>query len=214
VPDETKNEESLPLNSLLRFPDVAQQVGYLIMYSANLEIWLLEIFKKFLRHDDGIAEVTFGNIDNLSARLDIIYKICEIKSGHFMSRDILETRKDTLEAVAFRNACAHGNFGLSKEGKPNLTSNILSFKRGKPKTITLYVDQMRNHVNALRKTLMLMRKHVGADLLIAHHGTVDGVHQASPEKPFQAKPKNKLPPTGRPAQRRRIPPESSQETEQ
>jgi hypothetical protein len=205
-------EDDLPVNSLLRQTDVAREVGFLIMYAANIEVWYLEILKIFLRHEAEIAGIIFGNIDSLSAKTDVIFRILEFKKGWLISQELLPMKEAVERAISFRNDVAHGQHGLSQEGNANLTKNFMTFKRGKPKTITVSVEMINAHVQVLRSAIFIMRKYVGADLLVAHHGSIDGRPAALlPDKLVQADQKNRQPRKDRQAPKRRNQPESSQE---
>lgn len=203
--------EELPVNSLLRHPEIAREIGTLIMYCANLEIWLLEVFKIFMRRELLIADLVFGNINNIRTKFEIIFDVLEAKRGWLIAQDLLPVREKTSQAISFRNAVSHGLHGINGIGKPNLTSNFLNRDRGKPKTITLSVDLIKSHSEAIRQTSLLMRKHVGADLLIQHPGTIDGKPSIIPSSSSMPAPNIIKPHKGRQSPKRPDPPEPSQE---
>jgi len=195
-----EKEEKLPINSLFRNPEIAREIGFLIMYSANLEIWLLEAFKLFVKREEDVVNIIFGHMDNISTKIDIFYRCLDLKKGWLMAQNIAKTENEVRAAISFRNLVAHGQHGLSQKGLPNVTANFLTLKRGKPKTITLTVDKIHVHVEALRSTIAIMRRHVGADLMLHHPGTIDGISSEPPLQPSQT-----IPRTIRPRKARQVP---------
>jgi len=206
-----EEKDDLPINSLLRHPEIAQEVGFLMMYAANLEIWMFAACSIVLRKNQDLAQNILQNVDNLSAKIAIVYDLAKLREGILNASEILSTKEKTLAALAFRNMLAHGNFGLSPQGRMLINFGITNPKRSKPKSVTLTPEKIRVHVDALRHTIGTIKKHFGADVFVFHQGTIDGKPSTSPQKPSLAIPKTKMLHKGRQSQRNRTPPEPSQE---
>ena len=146
---------------LLDEPEIAAEVGFLIMYCANIDVWLKPAFAMLLGGDD-IADSILRHVDNLTAKKDVLFDIAAAESGrHPLADELLATREAVNKAIAFRNALAHGNFGFNaKTGALDLVSGVLSQRRGKPKSHALTPAEIRAHVVAIKAMIAAIRRRV------------------------------------------------------
>lgn len=154
--------------SLFSRPDIAAEIGFVVIYTANIEIWLLPALARILRNKHEVAHAILTNIDNIGAKLNIVYDIASLRKGVPFCEKLIETKEKTLKAIAFRNSLAHGHFGFSRpaSGEMSLVSNVLSQKRGKPKEKLLRYTDIRSHAEALQETIAVIRKEIGPDFLV------------------------------------------------
>lgn len=152
-----------PTGRIFDYPDIAQEVGFLMMQSANLEIWLYRILLELT--DDIIANAILFKIDNISAKAAIVFRIAESKSGNALTKRILSVRRDINEAIACRNALAHSLYAIEND-KLVLAGNLFNNRRGKPRIVTLDAKAIREHAENIGAAIRVILGGEGDGMLI------------------------------------------------
>ncbi|MFH1793156.1 MAG: hypothetical protein ABIF45_01550 [Pseudomonadota bacterium] len=139
-----------PIKRLFDCPDIAREVGFLMMQSANLEIWLVPVLSKIT--DEVTARAIIRKIDNISAKLSILFEIAENRPDDDLARRIASIRDDVEKAVAYRNSLAHSLFAFDGDDL-HLVRNVVSDRRGKPKFEPLDPSEIRRHAENISKAI-------------------------------------------------------------
>ena len=114
--------------------EVATEIGLLVMYSANLDIMFVDIVSELLGGDRDAAFTIAKEVNNLSAKMAIMFNVAELNKGASFADAVLAEKTHVLRAIAYRNKLVHGLYVFDREtGNFELFSNLLSNRRGKPK---------------------------------------------------------------------------------
>lgn len=131
--------------SLQKHPEIAQEIGFLIMLTANLEGWLevalIEIFKG--KHE--LAEAIFSRVDSISNKFEILVSVAKARPISPIAAAISDAENDIRSAIKYRNGLAHGIFEFDEKGQLCLATAVLNKKRGKPKEHKLNPNSIRIH---------------------------------------------------------------------
>jgi len=152
--------------SLRSQPDVARELGFLIMFVSNLEILFVPMMEALSSDDGMIAELIALNVDNLTAKLTILFRLAEQKAASDpLARAILDASEHVKKAVAYRNTLAHSLYVFDDAtGVFELYSNLLTERRGKPKCEPLKASDVNRHSSALEAAIIKVIE-VGGDRL-------------------------------------------------
>ncbi|MAB12680.1 hypothetical protein [Parvibaculum sp.] len=151
----------------LAHPDIAREVGFLVMYTSSLDAWLIPALTSMLRGKADLAYGILAPVDNLRARLDIVFNVAQANSGKPLPDAMLEQKDALLAAVAMRNSVAHGGFGFTLDGTEMLlAAGITTEKRGKPKTRPIKPEDIRSQVMAIKDFIKSIRVHTGNNLFV------------------------------------------------
>ncbi len=152
---------------LLDHPDVATEIGFLIMYTATLEAWLVHPLAAMLRVKLDTAAGLLTPIDNIRARIDMLFNLAEAKKGRPLPEAILIHRNDVIAALGFRNAVAHCSFGFSVGGTDiGMVANVTNgARKGSPKNIPLVCADIRAHTTAIKSFIGVINEHCGQALV-------------------------------------------------
>ena len=118
--------EDVPSYSIRNIPEIATEVGNLIMVTANLDCWMLPAMSILLDNNYDAAVSIMSNISNMSAKFDILSDIAEARKDLPLAAKVTVHRKSVREAIKFRNKVAHGLFAFDEDGKPLLIPYPLS----------------------------------------------------------------------------------------
>lgn len=114
-------------------PEIAITVGGLIMAVANLEAVLFPTLARLIDQPQRIATAIFENIDNISARLSIVFELAELKKETALGAVLIRHKAGILKAVAMRNKLAHSLYGYNEgTGEVLLLHNYLTNRRDGP----------------------------------------------------------------------------------
>jgi len=121
------------------------------MYASNLGILIIPILAELLGGDALAAEVVTVKVENISAKLSIVFAIASNKKGDPFADAIRKVEPAILKAIAFRNALAHSLYVFdNKTGAFELFENLISDRRGKPRCKPLTAKMVQSHCDALR----------------------------------------------------------------
>jgi hypothetical protein len=135
-------------------PEIAQEIGLLMMYAANLEIMFISIVTELMGGNKDIPSIIALQVDNLSAKIGIMFEIANLKRGAPFANVVLEAKEPVQKAIAFRNKLAHSLYVFDDAtGAFELFSNLLSIRRGKPKCEPLKTSVIAKHREALREAI-------------------------------------------------------------
>lgn len=144
-------ESKLPPDLTCR-EDVGAEVGFLIMYSANLDGWLTIILSELLRDREAAAAIMW-NVDNLSARLGIVFSIAAQRSDDPFATIIMSHKEALERAIGYRNRLAHGIYAWSDEMQLCLMKGGTSSRRGAASAEILDLKQIRAHTDDIRSAM-------------------------------------------------------------
>lgn len=139
--------------SIQHMPEVAREVGFLVMISANLDSWMLPAIAEMLRGKVGIATAIISRVDSLSAKFEVMVDIATERAGTPMANGILEHAEAVRKAIAFRNKLAHGMFGFDENGAPINVPFPFSARRGTPKPMDVSSSSIRPHIESIGKLI-------------------------------------------------------------
>lgn len=144
-------------------PDIAQEIGFLIIYTASLEAWLFEPLAVMLRIKTDDAAAILMPIDNIRAKVDILFNTAKIKKGRPLPDAILACEDALNAALAFRNTVAHSSFGFPLPGGKMVMAShaITGGRRGKPKFTPLDCAEIRSHTTAIKSFIATISLHCG-----------------------------------------------------
>jgi hypothetical protein len=151
--------------SLRSRPTVAREIGYLIMYVANLEIMILSILTALLGDNPLVPVSVTTQVGNITAKLEILFEIAEAMPTDRLAKAVCLVRMDIKKAVAFRNSLVHGNFVFDDPTREfQLAKNYLTSQRGTPKCEPLAANTIKDHRELLRKALTRVNRAGGSRL--------------------------------------------------
>ncbi|GEM_PF-6329047 len=139
--------EVLSNYSIRNIPEIATEVGYLIMVTANLDCWMLPAMSILLENNNDAASSIMSNVNSLSAKFDILSDIAKAREDIPLATAVAAHRESVSKAIKFRNKIAHGLFAFEEDGKPLLIPFPLS--KGKKKDLALTPSVIRVHVEAI-----------------------------------------------------------------
>jgi hypothetical protein len=133
---------------------VAREIGYLIMYAANLEIMFVSILTA-LQADDPLIPVSIGTqVENLGAKLQIMFDVAEAMPDDPLAAAVSTARPDIEKAIAFRNGLVHALFVFDEpNGEFQVARGFLTNRRGKPRWEPLLPSTIKDHRELLRKAI-------------------------------------------------------------
>lgn len=135
--------------SLQHMPDVAKEVGFLVMVSSNLDSWMLPALADMLRGKSEVATAIIGRVDSLSAKFEVLVDIAHTRVGTPMGDAILKHEVAVRRAITFRNKLAHGMYGFDENGGHILIPFPFSQRRGTPKPIAVDPSIIRPHTESI-----------------------------------------------------------------
>lgn len=146
------NVDPISRPSLLSHTAVAQEIGFLIIYCANLDGWVLPALSAILGGEEPVAKAILEPVDNISAKLGILCNVAATRPDSPMTLAIAKPMGAATKAVSFRNSITHGHFGHPEEDLTAiaLVSGFMTKRRGKPKRLILTPETVREHVDAIR----------------------------------------------------------------
>ena len=139
--------------SIQHMPDVAREVGFLVMICANLDGWMIPALANMLRGKDAIATAIVSRVDSLSAKFEVLVDIANERAGTPMANGILKHADAARKAIAFRNKLAHGMFGFDENSNPINVPFPFSVRRGTPKPMDVSPGIIRPHIESIGKLI-------------------------------------------------------------
>ena len=144
----------MKISDLRSEPDVAREIGFLMMYAANLEILFVSILTELMGGDATLPSIIAIQVDNITAKIDVLFDVAEQKSGDPFADVVFAAKDPVKKAIAFRNKLAHSLY-VSDEatGRFELLSNLLTNRRGRIKCDALKPEMIEVHREALREAI-------------------------------------------------------------
>ncbi len=140
------------------------------MAVANLEAVLFPTLAKLIDQPQRVATAIFENIDNISARLSIVFELAELKKETPIGAVLLSHKAGVLKAVAMRNKLAHSLYGYNEDtGEVLLLHNYLSNRRDGPKESVLNPVELDGHSQVLANAAAFISIEVGDTDLTPRH---------------------------------------------
>lgn len=146
-------------------PEVAVEVGYLVMICANFDCWMHPALSTMLNEKPGVAEAVITRIESISAKFEILCDVAAANPESDMAKVVIENRAGVKAALQFRNKVAHGMFGF-QEDDGKIVGHILipfplSKKRGKPQSLKLDAKLIRPHTECVSNMIKGIRDITG-----------------------------------------------------
>nr|WP_278436629.1 hypothetical protein [Brucella anthropi] len=139
--------------SLNKHPEIAQEIGFLIMLTANLEGWMETALIELFRGKREIAEAVFSRVESISDKFEILLGVAKARNISPLADAIISSAGEIRSAIEFRNAVAHGAFVFNDKGKIGLVTAYLTKKRGEPKERGITPKSIRTHSEAVGRLL-------------------------------------------------------------
>jgi hypothetical protein len=174
-----------PTPSLLDRPDAAVEIGFLVMYTANLEAWLIPILAELLKNDEAAMSIV-RNVDNLSAKLGIVFETAEQMPPSPLVDAIRAHKEPVMRAIAHRNALAHSQYVWSPSNELSLLAAATTNRRGEARATPFDADATRAHTENLRAAVRAILKESAEQMIVA---VADPQARASRGKQPQAIPR-------------------------
>jgi hypothetical protein len=131
-------------------PEIAKEIGLLMMYASNLEIIFVSILAE-LMGDREIPSIIALQVDSISAKMKVMFDIAESCDRSDFRDAVLIGKASVLSAINYRNALAHGHYVFDENTHElELLSNMFNRRRGSPKSIPLKAEAIAKHREALR----------------------------------------------------------------
>lgn len=160
-------------------PDIAAEIGFLIITTSNFDMWLAPMFAKLLGNDYAGVAIVRG-IESVSGKLSILFDMAAQDPDAPGAANILKHREAIEAAFALRNRLAHGLYGWKGE-ELGLIKGANTARRGPVGVTALVPSEIRQATERLRKATREIT--AGSKLY------VDVPAGASPGKRAQANPK-------------------------
>jgi hypothetical protein len=138
----------------------ATEIGFLTMFTANLSIMIVPVIAALMSGDDIAAHIISIKIDNISAKLDILFEYASHhKDVDELAAVVIAEKVHILDAIAMRNKLAHGHYVFDREtGRPELFHGLLNRRRGKPKITPLSADDIKASCDRLEAAMLRILK--------------------------------------------------------
>jgi hypothetical protein len=133
---------------------VAREIGYLMMYAANLEIMFVSILTALLDDNPSLPVSIGTQVDNATAKMNILFDAAKDMTTDRLARVVCDAEIDIKKSIAFRNRLVHGLFVFDKPtGEFQLASNFLTHNRSNPKCERLIPETVKTQREVLRKAI-------------------------------------------------------------
>jgi hypothetical protein len=151
--------------SLRSQPTVAREIGYLVMYVANLELMTMSILTALLDNNP-LVPISIGTqVENITAKLNILFDVAEAMPNDRLAEAVCSARMNIKKAIAFRNELVHGHFVFDDPTREfQLAKNYLTARRGTAKCELLTANTVKGHRELLRKAIARINRAGGSRL--------------------------------------------------
>lgn len=186
-------------------PELAEQVGYLIVTFTNTEDWLYRAFAQMIDDEDEVTHAILSRVDSFSHKLGVIMDVAEIHaSENLLAAALVGVRENIEAAASFRNKVAHGIWGFEHAtGESVILFRLYITGRGPMQRIPITPDLLWGHTRKLMDAYEAVRPLLEDDRPLLDR---PGLQPSAPRKPSRAKgdgrgrrgrdaPKPRAPPT-------------------
>jgi hypothetical protein len=135
-------------------PDVAREIGLLMMYAANLEILFIPILTELTGYDATLPILIAIEVNNLTAKMNILFEVAKEKLGDPFADIVYAAKDHVMAAISYRNKLAHGLYVTDPQTNDlELLSNLLKSRSGKISSVPLRASTIERHREALRDAI-------------------------------------------------------------